>query len=89
MFNEQVDKFENVLQEGGCYLIAKGQLKPANKEFSSVKNNYEITFDRNTTVQPIGDCSDIQGASCNFVPIANIAGCTPDQDVIGTVHFAF
>ncbi|CAG8436290.1 3032_t:CDS:10 [Diversispora eburnea] len=49
-FNQQVDEFFNVLQEG------KTKINGAKKQYSSLKNDYEITLESRTQIVP---CPDI------------------------------
>lgn len=44
-----------------------------NKQFTTIKNNYELTFDNNSDIKPCQDTSEIKTYSFNFVPIANLA----------------
>jgi ssDNA-binding replication factor A large subunit len=39
-----LEKFYDVFQENHVYIISKGQLKPANKKFSRLPNEYELTL---------------------------------------------
>ena len=55
MFNDAVDKFDPVFQVNKVFLISKGSLKPANKKFSSIKNEYEIMLDANSVVVPCAE----------------------------------
>jgi ssDNA-binding replication factor A large subunit len=41
---EALEKFYDVFQENHVYIISKGQLKPANKKFSRLPNEYELTL---------------------------------------------
>ena len=34
------------------YKISKGQLKVANKQYSRVKNDWELTLDANSLIEP-------------------------------------
>ena len=40
LFNEAVKKFKDVIQVGKCYVFHNGQIKPANKWYTSIKNDY-------------------------------------------------
>lgn len=64
------------------YLISKGSLKFANKKFSTIQNDYELTLDANSIVQPCNDPVDIPRMHFKFVPIADIAKCNKD-DIVG------
>lgn len=39
-FGSACDKFESIVQQGTVYIISKGDVKMANKRFSSIKNDY-------------------------------------------------
>jgi replication factor A1 len=43
-----------------------GRLKVAQKQFSSIKNDYEITFDTNSEIRPVDDDNSIQTVNFNF-----------------------
>ena len=36
------------------YFVSRGRLKPANKKFSSVKNDYELSMNEDTTIELVG-----------------------------------
>ena len=58
------------------YTFSQGKLKVVtNKQFTTIKNNYELTFDNNSEIKPCQDTADIKSYSFNFVPIANLANC--------------
>ncbi|KAJ4878152.1 Replication protein A 70 kDa DNA-binding subunit C [Raphanus sativus] len=50
-FNEVVDRFFDVIVVGNVYLISKGSLKPAKKEYNHLPNDYEIQLESGSTVQ--------------------------------------
>lgn len=54
--------------------MSKCQLKPANKQFSTLKNDYELTFNSDTIVQECMDDADsIPNIQYSFVSIAELA----------------
>ncbi|KFB42188.1 AGAP001421-PA-like protein [Anopheles sinensis] len=85
-FKEQCDRYYPMIEVDNVYLISKCQLKPANKQYSSLKNDYEMTMTNDTIVQK---CTDADGAmpeiQYNFVPISQIANLEPNAlvDIIG------
>lgn len=82
-FRDAVDKYYDMIEVDKVYYISKCQLKPANKQYSSLKNDYEMTFTSDTVVQLcIEDVSSIPKIQYNFVPIAQIANLEPNS-VIG------
>lgn len=54
-FNEAANKFHPILQENHVYLFSNGQVKLANKKFTSIKNDYCIYFDSNADIVEIDD----------------------------------
>lgn len=53
----------------------------ANKQFNSLKNDYELTFTNETTVQPCFDAVAVPQITYDFVPINKLC----DAEVNGTV----
>ena len=49
-FKEGVDKFYDVIHKDCVYYFSNGRLKAANKAFTSIANDYEISFDASATV---------------------------------------
>lgn len=73
-FREMVDKYYEMIKVGKVYFFSKCQLKPANKQFSNLKNDYEMTFTSDTLVQECDDSdADIPTIQYNFVPISSVA----------------
>jgi replication factor A1 len=52
-FKDAVNMFYDLLQENQAYLISKGTIKAANKQFSNVNNDYEMTLDVNTQIRMV------------------------------------
>ncbi|KAJ8610534.1 hypothetical protein MRB53_038526 [Persea americana] len=53
-FNDQCDALYDVLQEGNVYYVtAPCRVQLAKKQFSNVANDYELTFERDTTVEKV------------------------------------
>lgn len=85
-FKEQCDKFYDLIEVDELYFISKCQLKPANKQFTTLKNDYEMTFTNETVVQLCTDNSEnIPTIKYDLVPISKIADMEPKAavDVIG------
>lgn len=53
-FREAVDMFYDLIQKDSVYFMSNGRLKAANKQFSSIPNDYEITFDKSSIIQCVG-----------------------------------
>jgi len=52
-FNEQVDNFYEVLEEGKVYFVSKARINIAKKQFSNVNNDYEISLGNDTEIEPV------------------------------------
>jgi len=55
MFNEEALKWTKVIEENRVYLFSGGSIKMANKKFTSIKNDYCISFDKSTDIK---ECMD-------------------------------
>ncbi|XP_028278141.1 replication protein A 70 kDa DNA-binding subunit-like isoform X2 [Parambassis ranga] len=84
-FNNEVDKFFSLVEQGKVYYISKATLKVANKQYSSLKNDYEMTLHAHSSIVPCDDSQDIPTVHCDFVPIAELENKDKDSivDVIG------
>jgi replication factor A1 len=65
-FKAEADKFYPILELNKVYTITGGRIRQANKRFSSVANDYEITFDSNTRFDEVADDGLIGGRVYNF-----------------------
>ncbi|KAL0015039.1 hypothetical protein SO802_002108 [Lithocarpus litseifolius] len=87
-FNAVVDRFYDAIEIGKVYLISKGSLKPAQKNFNHLKNEWEIFLETTSTVElcPEEDGS-IPRQQFSFRPISEIENAENNSilDVIGIV----
>lgn len=63
------------------YYISKGTLKIANKQFCTLKNDYEMTLNGETTISPCEDSQDVPMVQCDFVSIADLESREKDAIV--------
>lgn len=85
-FKEQCDKYYDMIEVDKVYYISKCQLKPANKQFSTLRNDYEMTFNSDTVVQLCEDSDDsMPEVKYDLVPISQVANMEPKAsvDVVG------
>ncbi|XP_041664731.1 replication protein A 70 kDa DNA-binding subunit [Cheilinus undulatus] len=84
-FNQEVDKFFSLIEVGKVFYISKCSLKMANKQYTSVKNDYEMTLNGESTIIPCEDSSDVPMVQCDFVSIGDLESRERDSviDVIG------
>lgn len=85
-FKEQCDKYYNMIEVGKLYYISSCTMKTANKQFSNLNNEYEMTFRDSTEVMPCNEeTTSIPTLQFNFVKIADLGEAPKDSivDVIG------
>ncbi|XP_045448079.1 replication protein A 70 kDa DNA-binding subunit [Melitaea cinxia] len=85
-FKNECDKFYDMIQVDKVYYISRCQLKTANKQFSTLKNDYEMTFTSDTVVaECMEDTSTLPSIKYDFIPISDIADKSPETivDTIG------
>ncbi|XP_057766867.1 replication protein A 70 kDa DNA-binding subunit A [Salvia miltiorrhiza] len=87
-FNAVVDRFYDTIDVGKVYVISKGSLKPAQKNFNHLKNEWEIFLETTSSVDlcPDEDTS-IPRQQFSFRPICEIEHAESNSilDVIGVV----
>lgn len=87
-FNAVVDRFYDAIELGKVYMISKGNLKPAQKNYNHLKNEWEIFLEATSTVEL---CLDEDGSiptqQFSFRPISEIENAENNSilDVIGVV----
>jgi len=86
-FKEAVDKFYELLQQGNVYTFSGGRLKIANKRFTSIPNDYEITFNPDSIILPAGEDSDIKVQTFAFTKLDTLESKEVGSliDVVGVV----
>ncbi|KAJ3447320.1 replication protein a 70 kda DNA-binding subunit a [Anaeramoeba flamelloides] len=72
MFNDNVTKFNKVLQVSKCYYISGGMLKPADRRFSSIQSDYEINFNNYTTITLCTNTSDLPKEAYHYKKLSEI-----------------
>ncbi|XP_014827839.1 PREDICTED: replication protein A 70 kDa DNA-binding subunit-like isoform X2 [Poecilia mexicana] len=89
-FNNEVDKFFALLEQGKVYYISKATLKVANKQYTTLKNDYEMTLHAHSSIVPCTDGQDVPVMQCDFVPIGELENRDKDSivDIIGVCNSA-
>ncbi|KAL7413859.1 hypothetical protein BDY24DRAFT_441206 [Mrakia frigida] len=84
-FNEEVDNFFDMIEEGKAYYITNGKIQLARKQYSNLPNDYEITLERKTEIEPVEDDNEVPQIQYNFVELARLEDMEKDAlvDVIG------
>lgn len=89
-FRDEVDKFYEMIEIGRVYYISKCQLKTANKQYSSLKNDYEMTLTHDTQIKLCTENdSSIPSVEYNFVPIKSIADMEPNATLGTFINLIF
>ena len=85
-FKDQCDKYYNTVEVGKVYMITSCSLKPANKQYSTLNNDYELTF-RDSTEMVLCEegVESIPTVTFNFVKLNQL---TPEHkdtviDILG------
>ncbi|OLN85970.1 Replication factor A protein 1 [Colletotrichum chlorophyti] len=87
-FNDQVDQYYELLQEGNVYYISSPcKVQLAKKQFSNLPNDYELTFERDTVIEKAEDQSSVPQVRFNFCNIQELQEVEKDAtvDVIGVL----
>ncbi|GAA5845759.1 hypothetical protein JCM9279_006100 [Rhodotorula babjevae] len=89
-FNEACDKLYPILEEGKVFRISRARVNIAKKQFSNLANEYEITFENNTEVEPVNEAEekDVPQVQFNFTQLAELTNIDKDAtcDVLGVVQ---
>lgn len=84
MFKEAAKKFYEKFQLGKVYYISKGMLRVANKQFSTVKNDYEMTLNENSVVEEVTDeAAFVPELKFDFVPIDQLGRYVNGRELVG------
>ncbi|XP_024524116.1 replication protein A 70 kDa DNA-binding subunit D [Selaginella moellendorffii] len=93
MFKEAAEKFYPMFELGKVYYVSNGNLRMANRRFSAVKNDYEMTLNASSGVEevtePDGKPGVIPLVKYNFVKIEDLAAYVNKRelfDAIGIVQ---
>jgi len=86
IFKDGVDKFYDMLEDGKSYYISRGQLKPANQQYNTCKNDYEMTLGAESEITLCNETLKIT-LNYTFVPIKKLedTAVQANVDVCGVV----
>ncbi|XP_050527598.1 replication protein A 70 kDa DNA-binding subunit-like [Daktulosphaira vitifoliae] len=93
-FNSECDKFYDMIEVNKVYFITKGIgiVKTANKKYTNLNNDYELTLNGETQIFPCHDFDDTQMPTMkfNFVSLNVVKDLDTDSmvDVIGVCQHA-
>ncbi|KAL6633431.1 hypothetical protein ACP70R_026102 [Stipagrostis hirtigluma subsp. patula] len=87
-FNALVDRFYDAVEVGKVYIVSRGSLKPAKKDYNHLNNEWEIFLESQSTIELCPDeNSSIPAQRFNFTSIDKIEDAQNNAilDVIGVV----
>ncbi|KAF5842842.1 hypothetical protein DUNSADRAFT_4726 [Dunaliella salina] len=89
-WRDAAEKYDEQMREGAVYILRKFQVKPANKQYSTVMNDYELHFSDKSVVEEFADQSaaETMAAGVHIVPIPKLPQFTSRKapvDVMGVV----
>lgn len=91
-FNNECEKFFDLIELNKVYFITRGTIKTANKKFSNLNNDYELTLTGESQVFPCYDFDESQmpALKFNFTQLNKVKDTDVDNilDVIGVCQSA-
>ncbi|KAK5124363.1 hypothetical protein LTR85_001580 [Meristemomyces frigidus] len=88
-FNDAVDQWYEVLQEGSVYYISSPcRVQLAKKQFSNVNHDYELTFEKDTQIEKAEDMDGVPQVRYNFITLSDLQTVDKDNtiDCIGILQ---
>ncbi|KAL1530907.1 hypothetical protein AB1Y20_001798 [Prymnesium parvum] len=87
-WREAAEKFFPLIEVGKVYLVARGQLKLANKKFSTLNNAYEISLNFDSQIEVCDDEVVMPKIHYSFVSISEIESKPANAivDIVGIVN---
>lgn len=68
-FNQGADKFYEMMTEKGVFTFSKGQVKLANRKFTTVQCEYQLSFDKNSEIAEVPDDGSINSQRFHLVSL--------------------
>lgn len=86
-FQDAARTLNDLIEQDIVYTFSGGLVKLANKRFTSIKNDYCLTFSNEARVERCDDDSDIEGVSFNFTDLGEIESMVQSRvvDIIGVI----
>ncbi|XP_054163741.1 replication protein A 70 kDa DNA-binding subunit-like [Oppia nitens] len=87
-FNVECDKYYDMIEKDLIYLIYRGNVKSANKKFSNLKSDYEITLNSDSVIEVCEELFDTIPLRFNFIPIGQLVTLNigASVDIIGIIR---
>lgn len=77
MYKEAANKWYEILQEGKIYTMSNGQVKIANKRYTTIPHDHQLSFDLDADIQEVIEDvskggSTIIGSGFNFSTLKTV-----------------
>ncbi|KAF9940098.1 Replication factor A protein 1 [Modicella reniformis] len=83
-FTQQVDEFYNIIEEGKVYFISGARVDLAKKQFSNVKNDYELILQRDTQIIHAPDNNHVPAMRYKFVELRDLSDVN-EKDTVDVI----
>eukprot|EP00930_Biecheleria_cincta_P098390 TRINITY_DN90048_c0_g1_i1.p1 TRINITY_DN90048_c0_g1~~TRINITY_DN90048_c0_g1_i1.p1 ORF type:complete len:459 (+),score=100.34 TRINITY_DN90048_c0_g1_i1:95-1471(+) len=75
-FNEAADKNYEKMEAGKCFVLSKGQVRIANRQYNMCKHRYELIFDKMAQVEQVGDVVAIDAVRLDISDLRSVQSKT-------------
>ncbi|KAF8930521.1 Replication factor A protein 1 [Dissophora ornata] len=83
-FTQQVDDFYNMIEEGEVYYLSNAKVDMAKKQFSNIKNNYELILQRDSLIIHAPESNSVPEMRYDFVNLSSLADVN-EKDIVDVV----
>lgn len=81
-FNDTVDQWYDVLQEGNVYYVSSPcKVQLAKKQFNNLNHDYELTFEKDTLIEKAEDMDGVPQVRYNFTTLADLQTVEKDTSI--------
>ncbi|KAH3688181.1 hypothetical protein WICPIJ_000823 [Wickerhamomyces pijperi] len=86
-FNDNAEKFHQLLQENKVYYVSKARIQNAKKQFSNLANPYELQLDKDSDIYEAEDSGSVPSLKYDFVKLNKIQELESDSiiDIVGVI----
>jgi len=86
-FNQELEKFYEMLVIDSVYYVSRANLKTANRQYSKIDNDYEMTFGNDTVIELCHETENVPQVTLNVTPLQELPNINPSDlvDVIAVV----
>ena len=63
MWKDAIDKYDAIMEVGKVYYVSRGSLRPANRQYSNVNNDYEMSLDGRCEIELCTEAVDVSKMS--------------------------